>query len=97
MATTALKITKNGVEERLLFMTVPRKDGKGLDIDVYLADDEFMPKGTPSLGISEQVDEGAYHTALRSEAEKRNQFVKDFSTNPEWNPGYKPEEENAGV
>ena len=46
MATTALKIVKNGQEERLLFMTVPREDGKGLDVDVFKATTEFIPEGT---------------------------------------------------
>lgn len=88
MATTALKIVKNGQEERLLFMTVPREDGRGLDVDIFKATDEFMPEGTPSLGISEMVDEAEYHKALRDNALKEGHFVPEFSTNPEWNPGY---------
>lgn len=88
MATTALKITKNGQEQRLLFMTVPRGDGRGLDVDVFKATAEFMPEGTPSLGVSEMVDEEAYHKALRDNAFKEGHFVPEFSTNPEWNPGY---------
>lgn len=88
MATTALKIVKNEQEQRLLFMTVSRQDGRGLDVDIFKADNEFMPEGTPSLGVSEIVDEAEYHKALRANALQEGHFVPEFSTNPEWNPGY---------
>ena len=83
MATTAISITKNGVEQRILFMTTPTKDG--VDVDIHLADEEFTPVGTPSLGICEK-DEESYHKELRFEAKTRKQFFPEFSTNPEWNP-----------
>lgn len=90
MATTALRITEEGgVEKRLLFMTVPTPTG--VDVDIYPADEEFNPVGTASLGVSQQPED-QYHTDLRKQASEKGHFVPEYSTNPEWNPGYKPEE-----
>lgn len=89
MATTALCITEDGAKKRLLFMTVPTSTG--VDIDVYIADEEFTPIGNPSLGAN-TLSEPEYHTKLRKEASEKGQFVPDYSTNPEYNPGYKPED-----
>ena len=91
MGTTALKITNDGVEKRLLFMTVPTEHG--VDVDLYEANEEFMPIGKASIGASDK-HEIEYHVELRKEASKKGQFVPEFSTNPEYNPGYvEPTEE----
>jgi hypothetical protein len=91
MATTALSIKQeDGSEQRLLFMTTPTENG--VDVDIHLADSDFMPTGTPSIGIDKKQEE-EYHKQLRKEASEKGQFVKDHSTNPEWNPDYKPEED----
>ena len=93
MATTALEITREDKVTRLLFMTVDNGDGI-IHVDIFLADDEFMPVGTPSLGVSEHPNEEAYHKSLREQAHERDQFRPEFSTNPEWSPGYvEPEEQ----
>ncbi len=92
MATTAIKTKKDGKEINLLFMTVSREDGV-LDIDIFLGDEQFMPHGTPSLGIDHREEE-AYHRALREEASTRGDYMPEFSTNPEWNEGYVAPEEN---
>lgn len=85
--TTALEIKKeDGVIERLLFMTVPRLTG-GVDVDLFLGDEEFLPIGTPSLGFSE-INEVEYHISLRKQAKEKGQFVPDFSTDPELNPDF---------
>lgn len=89
MATTALKIVKDEVEQRLLFCTVQKE--KGVDVDVFLADEDFLPMGRTSLSVSE-MDEPEYHIKLRKEASEKGHFVSEYSTDPEWNPGYKPEE-----
>lgn len=95
MATTALIVKEeNGNEVRMLFMTVATKDG--VDVDIFLADEEFLPKGTPSLGIDPKQEE-EYHRLLRKEASERGQFVESHSTNPEWNPNYKPEEDVPAI
>ena len=87
MATTAIEITREDGPNRLLFMTVQTQ--AGIDVDVSLADADFMPLGTTSLGISPtHQDEETYHRTLRQQAHEKGQFVPNYSTNPEWNPGY---------
>lgn len=89
--TTALEIKEeDGSVKRLLFMTVQKLKG-GVDVDLFLANTEFMPIGTASLGVSE-LNEVEYHVNLRKQASEKGQFVPDFSTDPELNPDYKNEE-----
>ena len=90
MPVTAIKILKEGKEERMLFMTAMRGE-KGVDVDIYLANEEFMPMGTPSLGFSNDSEEN-YHRELRKQSQERGHFVPEFSTNREWNPDYVPGE-----
>ena len=85
MATTALKIPRDGNEERMLFMTVQREDNL-LDVDIFLADENFIPYGTTSTGYSKISSEEEYHTNLRKDAASKGHFVPDHSTNSEWNP-----------
>ena len=87
MATTALEIKTNSVTQRLLFMTVDAGDGV-MHVDIYKADENFLPEGTPSIGVSEHASEEDYHKSLRGFAEEQGQFIADSSTNPEWNPSY---------
>jgi hypothetical protein len=89
MATTALVIIEEGIEKRILFMTVPTE--KGVDVDLFLADENFIPVGTPSLGVDDKFEED-YHRQLRAISSDKGHFVAEYSTNPEWNPDYKPEE-----
>lgn len=92
MPATALRIMNNGEEVRLFFMTAQRE--KQLDVDIFKADEDFVPTGTPSLGYSE-LSEEEYHRKLRQEAHSRGQLVPEYCTNPEWTPGYvEPEEES---
>lgn len=84
MATTAIKITgPDGSVKRAKFMTVPQ--GIHCDVDVYACNEDFVPIGEPSIGVSE-MDEPEYHIKLRKEADAKGQFVPEESTNPEWNP-----------
>jgi hypothetical protein len=87
MATTALKFHTDGKVQRLLFMTVDKGNGV-IDVDIFTADEDFLPVGTPSVGVSEHANDEAYHKSLRQFAAENNQFVSEHSTNPEWNPGY---------
>lgn len=87
MATTAIEITREDGPNRLLFMTAQTE--AGIDVDVSLADGDFMPLGKTSLGMSpKHSDEESYHRSLREQAHEKGQFVPEYSTNPEWNPGY---------
>ena len=84
MAATALRIPKDGKDVNMFFMTVPRENG-GLQVDIFLADEEFIPQGQPSFGHSD-LSEEEYHKQLRAEADMKGHLVKDFCTDPEWNP-----------
>ena len=79
--TTAIKTG----DVRLLFMTVP--SDTGIDINLSLADENFMPIGKPSFSMMPTQEE-KYHTELRQKATEAGEFVKEFSTNEELNPGY---------
>lgn len=94
MATTSLRIEEKGRINHLQFMTVPTE--KGVDIDVMLTDSDFIPVGNPSMSAM-PVSEEEYHRKLRKEASERGQYVKENSTNPEWNPDYVPEEEYTEI
>jgi len=98
MAVTALKIG----EQRLKFMTTPAElitsqDGKSqklfLTIDLRICDEDFIPVGTGSISIHDG-DEESYHKALRIAAKEKGHFVPEESTDHQWHPDYKPEEDN---
>lgn len=90
MATTAIKITApNGVVNRLKFMTVSQ--GIHCDVDVFTCNDDFIPIGTPASGVS-AFDEPEYHIKLRKEADAKGQYVREESTNSEWDPEKQPKE-----
>ena len=91
MAVTSLRIDKDGVITHLMMMTAPTPEG--VDIDIQLTDAEFTPVGKPSLGQMPK-DEEEYHGELRIISHEKGHFVPEYSTNPEWNPGYvEPEQE----
>jgi len=83
MATTAVLI--NG--QKMLFMTVPREDGR-LDVDIFLANEDYLPTGTPSIGVSPEVEtEEVYHKRLRKDAYEKGHYLPEGSTDREWDPG----------
>lgn len=90
MATTAIQIEKDGKVERVYFMTVQKENGE-VDVDIYKANEEWIPEGKPSIGYAPMGEE-EYHKQLRQLATERGQFVPSYSTNLEWNPGYNPDD-----
>lgn len=87
MTTAICIIQPNGEKKRLLFMTMATVGA--VHVDLFLANEEFEPIGEPSLGESPTItDEVEYHTKLRAEAHDKGQFVPEYSTDPELNPGY---------
>lgn len=98
MPVTAVKTKdKQGKELRVQFMTVPHKEG-GIYLDIYKCTEEWIPFGTPEKKyLPENVSEEAYHKALREEASKAAEFEPGYSSNPEWNPGYVPEDGNKDL
>ena len=90
MPCTALKIEKDGVTTRLKFVSQPQE--KFLELLVYKCDQEFKPEGDPEHNASEMTEE-VYHRELRKQSQERGHFIPEESTNPEWNPDYKPEQD----
>jgi len=97
MAVTALKIG----EQRLKFMTTPEesitsRDGTTqklfLTIDLRICDEDFIPVGSGSVSVHEGTEED-YHKALRKAAQEKGHFVPEESTDYQWHPDYKPEED----
>lgn len=88
MARTSLKIkTADGLEEKLSIMT-SEAENKIVLVNIYRTDDAYNPVGTASVSVARYDSEEAYHKDLRKLAGEKGQFVPDYSTNPEWNPGY---------
>lgn len=87
MPVTALNLPdpKGGGHKKVKFITddsVPY-----LLVNIYQCDEDWIPQGKPTEGTHTD-DEEAYHRLLRIEASKREHYVKEQSTNPEWNPDY---------
>jgi len=86
MAQTALLIKNRKV------VTKSHYEGDKLMALVTNADDNFsMINDNQALAFEvEQGDEADFHTGLRKLADAENQFVRQYSTNPEWNPENQP-------
>jgi len=81
--------TKDGEVLRLQFITLPGEE-KGVHIDIYRCDENFIPVGKPEQKYEPTAEEESYHKALRQVAEEKAEFMPGYSSNPEWNPGYVP-------
>jgi hypothetical protein len=87
MATTTLKIKTESDEQKLMFMTAETGENI-IVVTIYKTDDEYNPTGTGSMSVAQYPTEEAYHKDLRKQASEKGQYVPEYSTNPEWNPGY---------
>ena len=88
MATTALRIkSEDNSETKLTFLTSQVGESV-IVVNIYRTDDEYNPVGTGSISVAQFPSEEDYHRELRKQAHEKGQFVPDYSTNPEWNPGY---------
>lgn len=85
MPCTALEINKEGIAHKVKFIT--QQNEKYLVVFIYGCNNEFIPYGNPELTASDMTEE-EYHKKLRLEANKNGQFIKEQSTDPEWNPNY---------
>jgi hypothetical protein len=83
---TAIKITKeDGTIVKIKFLTI--WNPPFTDIDLYHCNENFEPIGNP--GVTQvEMDEESYHKKLREDASVKNQYVRQESTDPQWNPGY---------
>lgn len=93
MPVTSVEILqKDGSKSKLQFWT--QQFPTGIFVGVRKCDDDWNPVGEPAE-TTDPREESAYHKELRQAAHEKGQFVAQFSTNPEWNPGYKePEDGN---
>jgi len=85
MPLTSIKLDWNGTERRLQFITEQHETG--LYVAVQACNEEWKPV-TPPTETTDVRTEEVYHRELRLEASKQGNFVPQYSTNPEWNPGY---------
>jgi hypothetical protein len=91
MPVTSLEILQSdGSAKRLQFITEQHETG--LFVGVRQCDEDWNPFGEPAETVDHRLEE-VYHKELRAAAKEKNQFVAQYSTNPEWNPGYIPQED----
>lgn len=79
MAATALNVDGKKV------LAVTTMDEKGLVVQLHDTTGDFQPIGNPE-GFLRSESEEEYHRNLRKDAHAKGHFVKERSTNPEWNP-----------
>ena len=92
MPVTALEVPKGDNIVKIMFITTQTSENE-VYLDLYTCDEQFIPSGEPIRKIIE-TDEYTYHTKLRNDAITHGHFRPDYSTNPEWNPGYVEPEDN---
>lgn len=92
MACTGIELPKkeDGSTNRLKVIT--EVNGESLVINYYACDGDFMPYGAAEVTISDKSEE-EFHVKLRADADEKGQLVRNESTDPQWNPGYVPDEE----
>lgn len=91
MSITSVEIPQqDGSKKRLQFYT--EQHPTRLFVGVRQCDQEWIPFGEPAETTDPRSEE-TYHKELRKAAVEKGQFVAQYSTNPEWNPGYTPPED----
>jgi len=97
MPVTALKVG----DQRVKFITtgsevITSKDGTTektfLTVDLRVCDEDFIPLRQGNISVHDE-DEETYHRKLRIAAKERGHFVPEESTDHQWHPDYKPEDE----
>ena len=95
MPATSIMIMNDEAYHRLMFIT-QQSDEEGFTVSIYRCNEEFLPMGEPVTKdlMGKEMD---YHISLRKDSSQKGHFISDYSTNPEWNPGYvEPEQETGG-
>jgi hypothetical protein len=90
MALTSLKIEKDGMINYLQFATDQLEDDI-LRILLYVCNPDWEPLGDPQISGDRRTEED-FHIQLRLSATEKGHYVPEYSTDPQWNPGYKKEE-----
>lgn len=85
MASTAIEIKVGDEIQKLLFTTAPSmSELQIIAVTIYQCNDEFVPIRKLQDTIDKRTEE-QYHKELRKESATKEQFRKQYSTNPEWN------------
>lgn len=86
MAATALKIPKDGKYTHLFIVSTPIEENK-TDVQICLTGDTYVQSKMETLQeFMVEKSEEDYHKSLRKESNEKGHFIRDYSTNPEWNP-----------
>lgn len=92
MALTSIEMNwKDGSVRRLQFYTEQHETG--LYVAVQICNENWKPVGE-AAETTDTREESVYHKELRETATEKGEFVAQYSTNPEWNPGYVSETKN---
>jgi len=87
MACTGLKFPKQEGNGTNRMKVITEVNGKVLVISYYACDKDFIPFGKAEITMSEKAEE-KFHKELRDQANEKGHFIRNESTNPEWNPDY---------
>tara|TARA_R110000868_G_scaffold144292_1_gene363195 strand:+ start:95 stop:388 length:294 start_codon:yes stop_codon:yes gene_type:complete len=72
------------------------QEGPVLRIDFYPTDENYKPTTgvQPSTLFFDHINEENWHKGLRKEASEKGYYVKEYSTDHQWNPDYIEEKES---
>lgn len=88
MPVTSIKTVQGDKETNLQFLTT--SVGELLEVEIYLCNDQWIPQIKIGRSIDNRSEED-YHKELRKDAHDREQLVKKYCTDPEWNPDFNPD------
>jgi hypothetical protein len=87
MPVTSIETTwKDGSKRKMQFVTYPLNE-KVIQISVYSCDANWVSLDDPATTFDER-DEETFHRELRKAADAKGELVRQYSTDPEWTPGY---------
>ena len=88
MPVTSIKATQGDKETHLQFITT--SIDSLLEVEIYLCNEQWIPQLKVGRSVDERSEE-EYHKQLRKDAYDREQLVKKYCTDPEWNPDFNPD------
>ena len=91
MAVTAIEVKNEDNISRAKIVTTATD--AGLLVEFYGCDEDWHYGDSPPVQYGDTRSEEEYHRFLRINALEKNQFVQSQSTNPEWTPTFKKDEE----
>lgn len=92
MPATSIETTwKDGSKRKMQFVTYPLNE-KLIQVNVYSCDQNWVSLDDPAITFDER-DEETFHRQLREQADAKGELVRQYTTDPEWTPGYEPTED----